>query len=230
MLKSLGSLALAAVIGVAAFAPAAQAAPSIGNASTWTSGAPVGPGLFPIGGAGQINGEFILDTVPVGGSLLEIGLRAQERFQGPTLLRVGSTFFSEPGESTPGAALWNYDIHLDFRAGGPPLNMRDFIVTFSIDTDPGAGQSFQAFNMNVLTAGLGPVVSLFQTSQNIGFGGLGDPNIPGIYDFLLEVSTAGAGVVASTSMTVVVVSEPAGLALTGLGLLTIGLMRRKRRK
>ncbi len=28
------------------------------DASTWTSNAPTGPGLIPIGGSGQVNGEF----------------------------------------------------------------------------------------------------------------------------------------------------------------------------
>ena len=46
------------------------------DASTWDSGVPVGPGLIPIGGAGQVNGEFTIAER----NGIQIGLRAQERF------------------------------------------------------------------------------------------------------------------------------------------------------
>ena len=202
---SLGSQPAAAVI-------------SFGDASVWDSAVPPSATELPIGGAGQINGEFTLDTVMVGGGAIQIGLRGQERFVGPTLTRVGNTYFSDPGESSPGLALWNYDFHMDFGTtflatelgGGPltPLNIRDFTVTLRFDTDPGPGTTFvdNDFNAALDAVMAGPDIRLAQNSLNIGFavfGGPLDPNTPGFYDFEITVEDLG-GVVAETAIQVVV--------------------------
>ena len=65
-------LFLAAALVVSTGADSLKAATIFSSSvSTWTSGSPVGPGLIPIGGAGQVNGNFVV-TSDLG---LEIGLR-----------------------------------------------------------------------------------------------------------------------------------------------------------
>ncbi|MEO1087574.1 MAG: hypothetical protein AAFY88_25325, partial [Acidobacteriota bacterium] len=91
-----------------------------GDASVWDSAVPqpVDPAtgtVFPIGGSGQVNGEFILETVDLGDSALQVGIRVQERFIGPVLPRAGTAFFAESGSpNADGRATWNYELHLDF--------------------------------------------------------------------------------------------------------------------
>lgn len=172
------------------------------DVSVWDSSVPLDlpSGLFPIGGSGQLNGEFATSTY-VGAtfgdvSAVQIGLRAQERLGGgPTLTRVGNTYFAEPGTSGTSVigATWNYDLHLDFGTDylqtqlrdkgliGPtetidPLNMRGFEVVFELDIDPTAATNFISTDLNQLATDAAasinltiPVIVLSQTSQNMLF-------------------------------------------------------------
>lgn len=163
----------------------------------------VANGIYPIGGSGQIGGEFAVDTFVDVDAAIQIGIRAQERFVGPTLPRVDGMYFADVGESAPGIATWNYDFHLDFGTSYleaqlaedlTPRNMRDFIVVFELDTDPSFATSFVATDLNAAATaggvGSGDPIVLLQSSQNIGFGVFGgplDPNVPGVYDFRLTV-------------------------------------------
>ena len=87
------------------------------DASTWTSNDPVGPGLIPIGGAGQVNGEFTI-AERYG---IQIGLRAQERFVGTLMAVPNNNNQTGIYEATVGfsdaqeRATWNYDWHIDLR-------------------------------------------------------------------------------------------------------------------
>lgn len=253
----LSSVVLVMVASVALTGTRAEAVLTSGaDASIWDStvATNVPAGIFPIGGAGQINGEFEMDTVTsvagVTGNALQIGLRAQERFQGPTLERMGNMYFVDPGESDPGVALWNYDFHLDFgtleadnlnadddslekQLGDTlsPLNMRDFEVIFELDTNPSAAVSYVATNLNSFLTGLGlppsnPVV-LFQTSQNMAFSVFGggnppfDPNAAGIYDFRLTVNST-TGQVAQTHIQVKVGQLVPEPITATLGLMGLG--------
>lgn len=190
--------------------PQASAATVFGaDASVWDSTVPIDSvtGIYPIGGSGQINGEFAIETVEDtnANTAIQIGLRAQERFVGPTLPRMEAMYFADEGESEPGLATWNYDWHIDFgttylddELGNPgltPQNMRDFDVFFEVDTDPSFATSFVSTDINAAAtlAGVpaGSPILLSQTSQNIGFGVFGgplDPTIPGVYNFRLTVS------------------------------------------
>ena len=182
------------------------------DVSIWNSGVTpdIPGGIFPVQGSGQQNGEFVTSTY-VGAtfgdiSAVQIGLRAQERFGGPTLPRNDNIYYAKPGTSgtsTVGAR-WNYDLHLDFgteylqtqlRDRGligntetlDPLNMRYFEVVFEMDLDPTAGTNFVSTDLNQLATDLAtsinisiPLILLSQTSQNMFFDVLGGG--PDVFD------------------------------------------------
>lgn len=202
------------------------------DASVWDSAVPQSAPVFGVGGSGQVDGEFILDTVDLGSTAIQVGIRAQERFQGPTLQRIGNVYFADSGTNFSGGgvegALWNYDFHLDFGTGDSdttvaghsleseilkslsPLNMRDFTVELLLDDDASAATDFITVDLNaVLAEGIfGDDILLFQASSNLLFTGgppSFDPDVPGIYDFELRVRDSVSGdTVAKSLMRVVV--------------------------
>lgn len=87
------------------------------DASEWDSTTlPVSGVILPVGGAGQVNGQFV--TGERYG--VQVGIRAQERLFGPTLpvtraKQVG-VYVAATGYSSPAPlASWNYDLHIDLR-------------------------------------------------------------------------------------------------------------------
>src|SRR5687768_18253549 len=89
------------------------------NASEWSSTTVPVPGvIIPVGGSGQVNGDFVLGER----NGVEIGIRAQRRFlQNVDPLenhrdgQVG-VYAADTGVSDgQGRATWNYDIHVDLR-------------------------------------------------------------------------------------------------------------------
>lgn len=239
-LKSVNRLPSVSYVAIAATFCAVAAAPqplratvSAGaDACVWDSAVPQVPPVLGVGGSGQVNGEFILDTVDLGASAIQIGIRAQERFQGPTLQRIGNVYFAASGTNMSGGgvegALWNYDLHLDFGTGDgdttvagaslesellkslAPLNMRDYTVELLFDDDASAATDFITVDLNAaLPEGtFGDDLLLVQASSNLLFTGgppSFDPDVPGIYDFELRVRDTVSGVaVAKTLMRVVV--------------------------
>ena len=186
------------------------------DVSVWDSAVAVdvGNGIYPIGGAGQVSGDFAVDTFLEEDMGIQVGLRAQERFFGPILPTIDNVYFAEAGESDPGLATWNLDWSLDFgttylenqlSTDLTPKNMVDFDVILSVDDDPTENTDFVDIDLNA--AGLDPVL-LFQSSQNMGFdfwfdlfGITFDPDVPGVYDFVLTVSDE-EGEVVSTNIQV----------------------------
>lgn len=179
-----------------------------GEVSEWVSGMPNVPArLFPIGGAGQVNGGFVVAER----NGVQIGIRAQERLVGPlpsTRQKNVGVYVAEVG-SEGGLATWNYDIHVDFRgafgvAKGKTLD--DYTLTF--DTD--IAESLFTFDVPLdIGEDFFPLVDgvrLFQTSQNPTFGNdTFDPTVPGTYHFALTLTPKtfnGSPIVATMAVVV----------------------------
>jgi hypothetical protein len=168
------------------------------DASTWTSDTAQNPddGLFPIGGSGQLNGEFT--TAERYG--IQIGLRAQERTVGPLDAAANQNarlgiYQAETGFSTGTLATWNYDWHVDLRnargvAAGTTLG--DYDLTLETDMfaslfglDVPADLTFGYTN----AAFVAPHAVLFQESFNPVFGNTGfDPQLQDTYDLSLVLT------------------------------------------
>ncbi len=99
------------------------------DASEWSSDTDDTPPLFPVGGGGQLNGEFTI--VELDG--IEIGLRATDRVDGlltATGVRKGVYMASTGFDTgTNDRAEWNYDIHVDLRDTGTVLSDYDLTLT-----------------------------------------------------------------------------------------------------
>ncbi len=172
------------------------------DASIWDSTVPLGDGLIPIGGGGQLNGEFTI-AERYG---IQIGLRAQERFVG-TLMTVpnndnhvgvyeaaggfsGNSFSGDAMDKE--RATWNYDWHVDLRdafgvARGTTLG--DYDLT--LETDIAATTLFGFMLPLDLTFGgfIPDDTILFQSSQNPDFGNPPfDAEAAGTYTFTLVLT------------------------------------------
>ena len=202
---------------------------TVGDVSIWDSNVVSNDAtLFPIGGNGQVNGNFIIDRDNIDSGDVQTGLRAQRRFKQniDPLIPVGNTYFIEPGASTPGLANWNFDFHVDLGSNGQvdgngdmlatdigpsSHSFGDFAVTLYIDCDPIVGNK-NLFPLDLQTFLLTPNAVLLQGSQNIGFsflkeiclwqtGSIFDPETKGQYQYILRVSDDD-DVVAQSSMIV----------------------------
>ena len=186
------------------------------DVSVWDSAVVVdiGNGIYPIGGSGQVSGDFAVDTFLEEDMGIQVGLRAQERFFGPTLPTIDNVYYAEVGESLGGLATWNFDWSLDFGSTYletqlgtilVPKNMQDFDVILSLDNDPSEATDFVDLDLVLINAlqSKDPVV-LDQQSWNMEFGFLEgifgitfDPNTSGVYDFVLTVSDGEEEVVST---------------------------------
>ena len=199
-------------------------------ASEWSSSTtPVLGVVIPIGGTGQVNGNFAIVEDPAVGS--QIGLRAIERFSPTPLTNTAGGYIAAAGESTPGASTWNYDIHIDLRGTG--LSFDDYTISFLSNVPNHSAPDLQAALEigGALPAGSLNNVELFQVSTNPTFLASGvDPFAAGVYTFDLTL-TPKLGVTADTlaaSITVTVVPEPATVLLIGFGLAAATVVTRRR--
>ena len=118
------------------------------------------------------------------GTVVTIGLAAQQRFNNPALTNDGAgTFFATPGANTPPGtstkgALWNFDYYIGVSGPGSLSN-----YTFSLlyDFDPGANTD--SGNLGVLytiskSSSDAGATATFSDSQNLDFGFLGLMGFP----------------------------------------------------
>lgn len=167
------------------------------DVSVWDSSVLTDPfaGIFPIGGSGQIAGNFAVDKHIKKDNAIQVGLRAQERFVGP-IEPFGNVYLAATGESSPGHATWNFDWSIDMGTEYletqldkelTALNLEDF--TAIIEIKDNEGNTFE-LDFGDFPNPVGPVV-LSQSSQNVGFGFVGLPIDSDVYDIRLTVSNDG---------------------------------------
>jgi hypothetical protein len=211
-----------------AFAPIGRASPVTtfnANVNEWSSSTLPGPGVYPIGGSGQVNGGFVVTT---GSDGAQIGLRASLRFIGPVLPQTNdglltATYFAPPGGSG-GLAKWNFDGDIDLRGTGHTIS--DYTATLTI-TDRGG----LVTPVNLVTPGaIASNAVLYQNSENPGFSFLApifpafNPNLSGdyLFDLKLVPNPNIGGDTLEAKMDVEVTPEPASLILLG-GMTAVGV-------
>jgi len=166
------------------------------DASEWSSATVLSPPtIFPVGGSGQLNGEFTI----VQRDGVEIGLRATDRTDGlltATGKRKGvymaSTGFDNPPTNT--RAEWNYDIHIDLRGSGTALG--DYDLTLIQTFVRKLGGSAGPFDLTFSDAfpGLLAQATLYQQSFNpVFFNDTFDVNAEGTYNLVLTLKPKAGG-------------------------------------
>ena len=163
------------------------------DASVWDSAVmeDAVAGIFPVGGSGQLNGEFT--TAERDG--VQIGLRATDRVDGLLLasgkkkgLYVAKTGFDT---GTTNRAEWNYDIHVDLRDSGTTLG--DYTLTLTQTFAPSLYD--QTGPLDLTFGGFFPDHTvLYQQSWNPVFGNdTFDPTVEGTYNLKLTLKPKGKG-------------------------------------
>ena len=178
-----------------AFAKGPKSTVDVGaDASQWFSDFPnPAIGYFPIGGAGQLNGEFVLVT----GGGIEIGLRATDRKDGllPVTGKKKGVYRASTGlDQGDNVAEWNYDWHVDLRGSGTVLSDYNLTLhqTFAPKLLGEAGPldlTFPAFTFGILDNAV-----LYQSSQNpTFFNDTFDPFAEGTYNLMLVLKPKRGG-------------------------------------
>ena len=225
--------------------PAAQATVTLSYNNTVTA----------INGTGNPNGYWnsFLDT----GLNLQLSLKAQTSIIGnPVSPNDGAGTFTFPTGTKPSStkATWGYWFSINTNpsgAGANNLNVYDFYLTFDTPATPGTfftpvnvltAFTDNAYGNNSTLNGQGtigtPATSptlvlnnnIGQNAENISFVGL-PTTLVGNYDFQFYAVAAGAGAngtrLGEVDMTVHVVPEPSTLALTGLGISGLLVLRQR---
>jgi hypothetical protein len=162
------------------------------DVTEWSSSTTPVPGVvIPVGGSGQVNGNFA--TAERNG--VEIGIRAQRRFLqnvdplANSVDKKVAVYQADTGTSdVEGRATWNYDLHVDLRGAQGVMKGKtvgDFSLT--LDTDIGTTLFGQPVPWDLGTAI--PNAVLFQTSLNPKFGNAPfDATAEGTYSFTLTLT------------------------------------------
>jgi PEP-CTERM motif len=149
-----------------------------------------------------------------------------------------------PTQSFP-TAEWSFEWSINSNFDGSGVNLDALTYVMGIDTDPGAGTAFLTFDpINVVSpdffdhsigdnsttditdsvAGDFATYSALIANNNVAqnswkphwFNGGFDPTVTGTYDFYITASNGG-GELARVDAQIIVVPEPASMALLGLG-------------
>lgn len=242
---------IAASVIATGFAAAAHAAPVNGTGN-------VTPDI--IFGSGNANGSFTGQTA----NNIEVGLRGKVRFAGVYNYDGDHTytFDSTAFATATNRSLFNFEwsINVD-QSGTSGAMLDDFSYRLEVDNNPGiltnfvtvdpfntAGWYDHSLGNNLTANGAGiestdnadllanmPNYSIAQQSANMGFGWSPDPDLPGIYDFNLQVFAFGTtNVLSESSIRVLVtplapVPVPAALPMLASALALAGLIRHRRK-
>jgi hypothetical protein len=177
----------------------------------WDSATPLNPalGIYPIRGAGQINGEFVIAERDG----IQIGLRITDRTDG--LLEASGkrtgTYRASTGYDTGtlDRAEWNYDWHVDLRYSGTTLADYDLTLTqtFTPKLNGSAGPLDLKFP-DLLNSLLDNAV-LYQSSQNpVFFNDSFDVDKEGTYHLMLKLQPRNGGPPLIAQVKVVVADSP----------------------
>ena len=159
------------------------------DATVWDSTMPNTGVEVPIGGSGQVNGEF---TVAERNGI-QVGLRAQNRFVGvydavPNNNGKVGIYQVPAGESAPNKTKWNFDWSVDLRdATGVYSNktLKDYTLTLTSNLWNNVDVDING----IPTKPVLPTTELFQESTNPSFWNSNlDENAEGVYDFRLVLT------------------------------------------
>ena len=227
----------AAVMALGSMASAAPVTPEFSRFDNLTT---LDNQQVTFGGSGIPTDSAAITDFSVGGDRIRVGLIATPRFSSPALSNDGAgTYTAQPGESAPGLSGWNFSFYAE-SAG----DLADAGLKLYYDLDPTAGNDLSTlgyFDISALMP-LSPDPSVFQGSQNLGFGflasgapgvvapvpfpGAFDPFAPGEYSFRIGVD---GGPFAAINVNVAAVPLPAGLPLLLGAVGGLALLRRRRK-
>lgn len=203
-----------------------------------------------IPGSGIPSDRFTIDTALTGES---VALKARDRSNGEPLFSVGSVYTVSPGNdpSNPNRSAWNFDFQFSPGAGSTAVPS-DYTYELKVDIDPAvgvtnfvtipvppsntlapAGDSFFANpGGGAWSSNTTPFV--IANSENYKFGFLAGPTFTnpsfGEYDIQFTARNAITNAVVAQSNIQVVAAIPEPATLGVLGLATIGLLARRRRR